>query len=224
MDHKIIKFDLENRFPNYTFSYKADGDGFIVTATGKENSEVVAKSTWKMSLWDAYENLHQTFLDRACVFPQLLQFQIDLLDKTDIPSGYSLWNLHTNQLERFTGSNFAGAAGGHGLVTTTDNTQTILHSIMLPDDTVSIVTAKILGRNSDLSIVFGKTMECTVKRIGSATLIMVGKVTTFHSGINNGVTSWIAEFIVSGKELTVSVKGSEGITVNWKANLTYLHF
>lgn len=232
MNHQIWKYDLENRFANETISDIAEGDGFVASAMVTATSEIIAKSSWKMSRWDAYKHLSEILMNDVIVFPRLLTFQIALLDNTDIPVGYPLWNLNTDRLECFNGTTFSTAAGELGglvhlpasVITTTNNIQTVLNKVALEDDSVYLFTAEIIGENNDHSTVLGIIIECTAKRFSTGPAEIVGNVTTTHSGKDSGAGSWGATFTVLEKDLRVSVTGANGTLVNWEGDLNYLKF
>ncbi len=230
-DYNFWKNDITNRNSTYSVSHVAVGSGFQAKATITIGGALVLQGPFRITLWDAYRALRIELLDGDPVIALSTTTQRDALGT--IFNGASIWNLTSLQFEIWNnGGEWSGASGELGglthlppaNITTTDNTETALHAITLDEGAVYLITAEVIGENSDHTIVIGSIIECTVKRVGSGSAEIVGNVTNTHTGKDSGAASWSVDFTVSGNDLRLSVTGGNAVTVDWESDLNYLKF
>lgn len=229
-DYKLWYNDISNRFSPTSLSHESKGSGYIASAT---ISGTTTKSSWKMSLWDAYFNLRNILLklnkyDAARILPELTNIQIATL--SGITDGTVILNKTLERQEICYNSAFISTAGVGGTtympadtLTTTNKTQTTLTTKTIEENSVYLVTAKVLGTHLDHSVVFGTFMECLVKRVTGGSAVIVG-YNTFNSAKDSGASSWGVEFTVSGNNLHVSVTGAVSTTITWECDFNYLKY
>lgn len=106
-------------------------------------------------------------------------------------------------------------AGATNTVTTTDATVTTITTIPIPDNTVVLIDAYILGRRTDSAdrAVYIRRAAVYREAAGSATL--QGSVDSPLTRESAG--GYNATIAVSGNNAIITVKGLGGNTINWSA-------
>ncbi len=227
-DYLYWKNGIENEFAPSFLEAEDVGDGFYATAI---ISSVTTKSSFRASEYDAWQNLFEKLHQgQTNVLPQHTTTEKNAL--TGIYDGVGLLDITLGRQEVCFGGSFIGSSGETGglvhlpasTVTTTDNTQTVLDTVTLDENSAYLFTAEIIGEVVDHSVVLGSIIECTAKRVTDGSAVIVGSVSDTHTGKDSGAASWSVTFTVSGNDLRISVTGGNAVTVNWEADLNYLKF
>lgn len=227
----LYSFDLLNRFSGHTFVETTIGNTVLVEF--KNGSNVVVASAQRIAAEDAYRRISLNILNGKRPAFVVTITQRDAL--TDINLATRIWVIDaipTPIREIWDGAKWVSSGGEVGglvhlpaaTVTTTDNTQTELSTIVLDENTAYLLTAEVIGETLDHGTVLGEIIECTAKRQASGSAVIVGNVSVTHSGKDSGASSWGATFTVSGNNLILSVTGANAATVKWESDLNYLKF
>lgn len=103
-------------------------------------------------------------------------------------------------------------------VTTADAALTTLSAIAIPDDTVVLLTVKVVGRRTNAADRAAYVRRFGVFRESAGSATLIGSVQTIFSRESD--SSWACNVAVSGNDALVRVQGAVGHDVNWKC--TYL--
>lgn len=224
----LFKNDLIHRFLDHTFTEVPVGD--LTKVTFKDAGSVTIAEQKNLSVLDAYRSIREDLL--LGQNPDFLSTTSERDALVNIDRGTEILNITVLENQIFTGSIWLPTGGETGGMVqlaltneqTTDNTETTVHTLPLDDDSVYLVTAKIMGKKPDITVVAGVTIECTAKRVGGGSVSIEGGTTTLHDGKGSGANQWDAEFNVSGNDLLVSITGQNGMTIDWQASVKYLKF
>lgn len=227
-DKNIYINDLIHRFPSHTFTELVVDD--LTKVTFKDAGSVTIAEQINLSVLDAYRSIRLDLLQAEN--PSFVSTTIERDALVDIDRGAEILNITVLQNQIFDGSIWLSVGGETGGIVhraktgvqTTDNTQTVVHTFPLDDDSVYLTTAEIIGEKSDHSVVAGFVIISTAKREGGGAASIEGGTTMTHMGKGSGAASWDAEFTVSGNDLRVSVTGQNAMTINWEASVHFLKF
>jgi len=103
-------------------------------------------------------------------------------------------------------------------VSTTNDTQTTIATVPIPDDTAVFLIANVVGRRTN-----GADRACYIRRL--LVYRESGGAPAFQGTINTeftreSATLWNATFVVSGNNILIQVKGRVGDDVNWNCLYT----
>ena len=101
-------------------------------------------------------------------------------------------------------------------VTTNDATVTTIATIAVPDDTVMLIMAHIVGRRTDAADRAGYARRAVVYREAAGGATLQGTVDTVFTRESEAL--WDADISVSGNNCIITVKGRAGRTINWKSH------
>ena len=228
MDKNLYVNDLIHRYPNHTFTETVVGSRTQVEF--KDSESVVIGESIKMVVLDAYRSIRLDLL--IAQNPEYVCTTIERDALVSINMGTEIYNITESQNQVYSGSGWVAAGGETGgiihiapaSVQTTENTETVLLTLPLADDSVYLITAEIIGETTDHSVVAGFIIECTAQRNGGGSATIEGGTTVTHSGKGNGAASWSVDFTISGNDLRVSVTGQNATTINWETSVNFLKF
>ena len=101
-------------------------------------------------------------------------------------------------------------------VSTSDATETTLANIAIPDNTVMLIEARVVGRRTNSSSRAGYFRRALVYRQAGGAATIEGQVqTNFTQEFN---PQWNATIDVSGNSARIRVTGIAGATINWKSS------
>jgi len=99
-------------------------------------------------------------------------------------------------------------------VTTTDATLTTIATIAIPDDTVVLVHAELVGRRTDAADRAAYIKEACIYREAAGAAVRQGPI---QNNLNRDSDSiFDAQINVSGNNAIIQVLGAAGKTINWK--------
>jgi hypothetical protein len=105
------------------------------------------------------------------------------------------------------------APGQKQSVTTTDATLTTITTIPIPDNTVVLIEARIVGRRTDAAGRGIYVRRATVYREAAGAATIEGSVDTPYSRETTG--SYNAQINVSGNNALIQVRGAAAHNINW---------
>lgn len=105
-------------------------------------------------------------------------------------------------------------------VQTTDATPTTLFSFTLGEDEAITVDAKIMGAVSDYSAGIGGTLYGVARKDGAAAAVRIGAQANFSEDVA-GDPSY--DVTVSGNDVRITVTGVAATTINWRAQVSFVH-
>lgn len=109
-DYNIWKNDIKHRFPRYITSHTTVGSGFTAKAIVVETEHLVTTSSYRLSIFDAYNDLRQKLLDGAeGILPKSTTAQRDALK--GIIDGTLMLNITTGTQEICNNSIWSNVAG-----------------------------------------------------------------------------------------------------------------
>lgn len=104
--------------------------------------------------------------------------------------------------------------------TTTDGTQTTCGSYTLADETVVLITARVVGRTTaGVAGTYIRTVGVQREAAGSAALVGAISATLTHTGEDAGATTWDVTITVSGNNVLVRVTGAAATTITWLSSI-----
>lgn len=109
-------------------------------------------------------------------------------------------------------------------VSTTDATVTTCGSYTLPDETIIIVRAYVVGRTT-AGVAANYIRAAGAQREAAAGAALVGAVDVtgwFHTGEDAGAALWDCTLDVSGNDIRCRVTGAAATTIAWRALLEIL--
>ena len=106
-------------------------------------------------------------------------------------------------------------------VSTTDATVTTCGSYTLPDETVIIVKAYVVGRTTGgVAANYIRCAGAQREAAGAAALVGAVDVTGwFHTGADAGASLWVCTLDVSSNDVRVRVTGAAATTIAWRSML-----
>lgn len=105
----------------------------------------------------------------------------------------------------------------YGTATTTDNTQTTVITVPIPNDSIIKINAIIKGRRTDVAGSAWVRHNAASFYNNGGTMAQSGVTTTLSTEGTGGA----AAFTVSGTNALLRVTGTMGQTWEWKAYITY---
>lgn len=101
-----------------------------------------------------------------------------------------------------------------GLITT-DGVYSTIQTIPIPDDTVCLIEAQVVGLRADADGCSGYLHRAVIYREGGGAATIQGSVDSTLT--RETVAAWDSTIQVSGNNVLVVVRGAAGQTVSWKA-------
>jgi len=205
-DYNLWKNDIKNRFPTGLIDENAIGDGY---ETNIIIGQTTTTSSWRMSLWDAYQDLRDKLLDgEVSILPKSTTAQRNAL--TGIADGTELLNIDTQRAEVCFNAGWISAGGS-------SSGSAVAFGAMYEDDAggSSIVDASIYkGWISAIAGKFDSQGIASFANNASGDRIVIGAqgkgiyIVAFHISItNSGGNLTTAAIHINGVE-QVSVKMS----------------
>jgi len=108
-----------------------------------------------------------------------------------------------------------GTASSENTITTIDASAQTIATIAIPDDTVMVIEAHILGRRTDSPGRAGYVRRATVYREAAGVAVIEGAVDTAYSRESD--SAWNVTIDVNGNDARIRVQGAVGSTVNFKS-------
>lgn len=105
-------------------------------------------------------------------------------------------------------------------IQTTDDTQTTIDFVTLPDETVLLFRINVCGIEDDGSDRGAYIYTATVYRTGGGSATIEGSITEDHIGFSD--SNWLVDLTVSGNDARASVTGVTAETINWACSLQYM--
>jgi hypothetical protein len=101
---------------------------------------------------------------------------------------------------------------------TTDATLTTIAAIAVPDDTVILVEASVVGRQTNAAARAGYIRRALFYREAAGGVVQQGTINTEFT--RESATLWNATFSISVNDVLIQVQGAAGDNVNWDCRYT----
>lgn len=105
-------------------------------------------------------------------------------------------------------------------VQTTDETQTVITSATLLDESIYTFQVDVVGIQNDGSNRASYRIMHTFYRTGGGDATTQGTATLLHAEESD--VNWDVELTPNGNDVEINVTGAAGVTINWVCLLKYL--
>lgn len=104
-------------------------------------------------------------------------------------------------------------------VRTTDGEMTTVASLTIPEDSVVFISARLVAIRTDETQGAAYTRFATFRN-SSGTVTQVGSTTTVVNQEDD--STWDVQFLVSGTDVALQVRGNPGKIINWRGDIQSL--